>query len=73
MDEGEQQNVYDAACSMLVMGAMPVIVPMEDGLHCVLLASTSAATLSFMINDDEQVRLRIITQAIVAVRESIEA
>lgn len=74
MDEdGTGGDLYESVCVMLAQGAMPVVVPMEDGLHVVSLCATSKSTLSFMINDDQRVRLRFVTQAVIAVHESLES
>ena len=73
MDDEEPPLAYEEALRMIVAGAQPYVLQMEDGLHVISVVPTSRDVLRLMINDDTWVRLDFITKTAVAIHDHAAA
>lgn len=73
MDHVDSNPAYEEAVRLLVGGAMPVIVEVEDCIHVLGVIPASRGALAAMIDEDPQRRFMLIVNTVREVKAAIEA
>jgi hypothetical protein len=69
----DEEEAYSEAIQMMLAGAQPFCLVLEDGLHVMSVVPTSRAVLAAMIHDDLQVRMAFTTGTAVALHDHAAA
>jgi hypothetical protein len=72
-DDEEPPLAYDEALRMMLAGAQPYCLQMEDGLHVISVVPTSRDVLGLMLNDDTWTRMDFITRTAIAIHDHASA